>query len=260
MNVEATALEDIRRYLTVGTPHHALLFCGLDIETRAKWTRTLSQSFFNAASGSARATRIEKESFPDLIQIKATEESFIRVDTIRELTADMEIAPLEGTRKLAVIEEAEKLNAAATNAFLKTLEEPLPGRYFWLFADRASALIPTLVSRCLVFQVPPSQQAADKNEPLFSQWWNEASEGSPSRELRDAWSEKPLALGFCVWIQSQLRNLVLQHSASTESTHLLLRQCEEALSLEHRLQTNASSSLLLEDFFLTLRLLQRQAL
>ena len=50
--------------------------------------------------------------------------------------------------KIGIIQEADTMNESAQNAFLKTLEEP-PGKcLFVLTTGRASALLPTIRSRC----------------------------------------------------------------------------------------------------------------
>src|SRR5690606_24530015 len=58
---------------------------------------------------------------------------------------------------------ADSINHAAANALLKTLEEPVPGRYLWLVSAQPSRLSATIRSRCqkLEFRLPPRAEALD---------------------------------------------------------------------------------------------------
>ena len=56
--------------------------------------------------------------------------------------------PALSGRRVAVIEDADRVNPQAANAFLKTLEEPPPGAVLMLLSDRPDGLLPTIRSRC----------------------------------------------------------------------------------------------------------------
>jgi DNA polymerase-3 subunit delta' len=73
----------------------------------------------------------------------------IRVEQIRDLTRFSQQAPLEATRLLMVIDQAELMGEAAANGLLKTLEEPGNGTLI-LLATTIHGLLPTIVSRCQV--------------------------------------------------------------------------------------------------------------
>ena len=73
----------------------------------------------------------------------------IRIEQIRELTQFLNRPPLEASRSVVVIEEAQTMTEAAANALLKTLEEPGQATLI-LIAPGTDALLPTLVSRCQV--------------------------------------------------------------------------------------------------------------
>ncbi len=84
---------------------------------------------------------------PDLVPI-VPEGSFIRVDDIREVTAGAALRPYEAAVRVYVIFDADAMNEAAANAFLKTLEEP-PGHIrFILVTNNPERLPQTIVSRC----------------------------------------------------------------------------------------------------------------
>ncbi|MBI4425359.1 MAG: hypothetical protein HY554_16640 [Elusimicrobia bacterium] len=79
---------------------------------------------------------------------EAERQRTIRVDTVRHLVKDMEMTSLTGRWKVAVVEDAERLELEAANALLKSLEEPPPRTLWILVSARRDRLLPTIVSRC----------------------------------------------------------------------------------------------------------------
>jgi len=68
--------------------------------------------------------------------------------TVRRLTADLALLPVEGGARVAIIEHADRLNEDAQTALLKTLEEPPGGVTIVLCADEEERLLDTVRSRC----------------------------------------------------------------------------------------------------------------
>ena len=73
------------------------------------------------------------------------------VDNIRNLVDQVRIPPQVGTYKVFIIDEVHMLSSAAFNAFLKTLEEPPPYAIFILATTEKHKIIPTILSRCQIF-------------------------------------------------------------------------------------------------------------
>lgn len=73
------------------------------------------------------------------------------VDDIRSLVDQVRFAPQLGEYKVYIIDEVHMLSAAAFNAFLKTLEEPPKHAKFILATTEKHKIIPTILSRCQVF-------------------------------------------------------------------------------------------------------------
>ena len=73
------------------------------------------------------------------------------VDDIRTITDQVRIPPQTGKYKVYIIDEVHMLSAAAFNAFLKTLEEPPPFAIFILATTEKHKIIPTILSRCQVY-------------------------------------------------------------------------------------------------------------
>ncbi|GGK02163.1 DNA polymerase III subunit delta' [Luteimonas terricola] len=85
----------------------------------------------------------------------------VPVDQVRELSVRLSTTPQYGSAKVAIIDPADDMNDAAANALLKTLEEPVPGRYLWLVCANPARLPATIRSRCqrLEFRLPPADEA-----------------------------------------------------------------------------------------------------
>ncbi len=99
---------------------------------------------------------------PDLLSVRVREDrSAILVEQIRELSRALSLSSGSHGKRCAIIHEAERLNTAAANALLKTIEEPHSGISIILVTARLAALPVTIVSRCLQLPIvsPPEAQA-----------------------------------------------------------------------------------------------------
>ncbi|HEX5824591.1 MAG TPA: hypothetical protein VFY18_09055 [Candidatus Limnocylindrales bacterium] len=75
--------------------------------------------------------------------------------TVRRLTADLVLLPVEGGARIAILERADRLTDDAQTALLKTLEEPPAGVTIVLCADDEERLMPTVRSRCMRIRLGP---------------------------------------------------------------------------------------------------------
>ncbi|MBA2373211.1 MAG: AAA family ATPase, partial [Chloroflexi bacterium] len=71
-----------------------------------------------------------------------------RARGVRDLVGELSLMPVEGGCRVAVVEEAHRMNEDAQSALLKTLEEPPAGVTIVLCADEEERLLPTVRSRC----------------------------------------------------------------------------------------------------------------
>lgn len=85
------------------------------------------------------------------------------VDDIRNLTDQVRIPPQTGKYKVYIIDEVHMLSQAAFNAFLKTLEEPPAHAIFILATTEKHKIIPTILSRCQIFDFKRIGVADAKN-------------------------------------------------------------------------------------------------
>src|SRR5687768_8954890 len=79
----------------------------------------------------------------------------LNVDAIRALEREANFRPYEAQARVFIIDEADKMNDAASNALLKTLEEPPSTSHIILIASRADTLLPTIRSRCQTIRFAP---------------------------------------------------------------------------------------------------------
>jgi DNA polymerase III subunit delta' len=91
---------------------------------------------------------------PDFITIVPNGNS-IKIEQLRDMQHNAYLRPVHGTHKVFFFPEAEQLTEAAANSFLKILEEPPSGVVFLFAAVRADSILPTIRSRCQVYQLFP---------------------------------------------------------------------------------------------------------
>lgn len=98
----------------------------------------------------ARCQRVREQSAFDVVWIVPEKKSRqISIEQIRErLLSTITQTSLEGGWKAGVLIGADRMNQAAANAFLKTLEEPPPNTLLLLLTDSPQSLLPTILSRC----------------------------------------------------------------------------------------------------------------
>ena len=105
--------------------------------------------------------KITAGNHPDIIRIQPIG-PIIKIDQIRALLQTLAMKPYEAITRVAILSEAQTMNAAASNALLKILEEPPSRSMLVLTATQKSDLLPTIVSRCqhVGFNPIPKQRIA----------------------------------------------------------------------------------------------------
>lgn len=93
---------------------------------------------------------------PDIIFVGHEKPNTISVDDIRlQVNNDVAIKPYSSPYKIYIVNEAEKMTQQAQNAILKTLEEPPEYAVILLLTTNVNALLPTILSRCVVLNMKP---------------------------------------------------------------------------------------------------------
>lgn len=86
---------------------------------------------------------------------QAEKQKVLRVELIRSFQGDITLRPYEARRRILILQDAEKLSEQASNALLKTLEEPPPYATLILIANSGGDLLPTVTSRCQALKLRP---------------------------------------------------------------------------------------------------------
>ena len=108
------------------------------------------------------------QSHPDFFSVDAGEsdanEKLIPISSIRALKSFFELSPhVVGGKKVALINQSDRMNNQATNALLKILEEPPSNCIIILSTNQPDLILPTVKSRCqlIILPEPTKEQTAD---------------------------------------------------------------------------------------------------
>jgi DNA polymerase III subunit delta' len=153
-----------------GQLSHALLIKGMEGLGKYHFAQRFAENLLcqkNEADACAECRScqlLESNNHPDLTIIRPEEKSkAIKIDQIRELVADLANTSQQGGYKIVIIDHADLLNIAASNALLKTLEEPASNVVVMLITSHPAALSATIRSRCqaIAIKTPSYSQAQD---------------------------------------------------------------------------------------------------
>jgi len=177
-------------------PHALLISGGHGIGkhslAEALVARTLCASPGEFACGDCHACHMLASGYhPDLLRVAPEEgKRLIRIGPVREVNAFVAQTAQQGGYRVITIAPAEAMNVAASNALLKSLEEPGGRTLFVLLSDIPSRLLPTIRSRCQHWSLPVPAEA-DCRPWLIEQlggeeearFWFRAAGGLPLRAL-----------------------------------------------------------------------------
>ncbi|MBN1428408.1 MAG: DNA polymerase III subunit delta' [Anaerolineae bacterium] len=153
------AVQLLAGQISAGHARHAYLLTGSSGLGKTTLAMRLTQAFNcigqHPPCGECRpCDLIGRGAHPDILTVKP-EGTSIKIETIRDLQADLNLHPLEAHYRVALILDAHRLTDAAADALLKTLEEPPITARLILTAEVAEATLPTIVSRCQVLALRP---------------------------------------------------------------------------------------------------------
>ena len=155
----------LQNALSSGHVSHAYLFCGPRGTGKTSTGRILAKAInclTNEGKGEPcnaceMCQAITEGRALDVIEIDAA--SNTGVDNIRDLRERVNYAPNEAQYKIYIIDEVHMLSTSASNALLKTLEEPPPHVIFVLATTEVHKVLPTVMSRCQRFDFRRISQA-----------------------------------------------------------------------------------------------------
>lgn len=159
-----TAREGIEKSWQSGQLAHAWLLQGAPHGAALRFTEQMLNLIFN------NHPQIQTHSHPDLVWIEPQSKSRrIGIDEIRDMIRQLSQTSFSGGWKAGVLLGADRLTPEASNAFLKTLEEPSAKTLLILVTDEPQSLLPTITSRCqrIVLTDEDGQVSREWKEPLL---------------------------------------------------------------------------------------------
>ncbi|MGZ0169334.1 MAG: DNA polymerase III subunit delta' [Planctomycetales bacterium] len=178
-------IEMMRRSIVRGRQAHAYLFAGAPGIGKSRFARIFAQSLFCenyadtellACEECSPCRQMNAGSHPDYFAIDCPEGkneipvSVFYGDKERRgqegLIHDLSLRPMAGTRRIAVLDDSNRMNEEGANAMLKTLEEPPPNSMLILIAENLDAMLPTIRSRCQLVRFS-SLAASDVSDLLL---------------------------------------------------------------------------------------------
>jgi DNA polymerase-3 subunit delta' len=151
----------LRRALAQDLLPHAFLFTGMEGVGKKLTALTLAK-VVNCEEGARgdccdrciSCRKTASGNHPD-IDVIEREGPFIKIEQIRALKHGLRFKPLESRYRVTIINNSQHLKVEAANALLKVLEEPPADNLIILTALETTALLPTIVSRCLHLPFQP---------------------------------------------------------------------------------------------------------
>ncbi|MFC2072161.1 DNA polymerase III subunit gamma/tau [Chloroflexota bacterium] len=156
--------QTLRNALSSGRVSHAYLFFGPRGTGKTSTARILAKAVNCLSDGNSEPCNTcsmcqaitETRAF-DVIEIDAASKT--KVEEMRDLIEKVIYAPNQARYKVYIIDEVHMLSNSASNALLKTLEEPPPHVIFILATTEAHKILPTILSRCQRFDFRRLSQA-----------------------------------------------------------------------------------------------------
>ncbi|MEP6776416.1 MAG: DNA polymerase III subunit delta' [Chloroflexota bacterium] len=232
------AVAMLRASIRAGRIAHAYLFTGME----GSGKHSLALAFAMAVNCQADApggqewpdvpcgicvscVRFARGSHPDLIEVNLDTQATatgdigsksktgpakeLRIDAIREMQANVGLSPHSARWKVYIVGDADKMNDEASNALLKTLEEPPAHTIIILLAPDDKSVLATISSRC--FLVPLRSMSRERVARVLVQKWG------AEREQADLLAALAGGrLGYAVRLMQDRENMERRRSALQE--------------------------------------------
>ncbi|MDO8489921.1 MAG: AAA family ATPase [bacterium] len=132
----------LAKLTTSALSHHAFLFVGPD----------------HIGKSHVAKAWIQQLGKPECIFLDSTKEDGLRglisVDDVRDCIDQLSRTTLSGAHRVIVIDRGDELSESASNALLKSLEEPPANTLFIILTTDTANVLPTILSRCFVVRFP----------------------------------------------------------------------------------------------------------
>ncbi len=191
------AVTMLRESLVHGRNGHAYLITGPDQVGMTTLARAFAQALncTGEADGSCQpghlcraCTLIGNGRHPDVRlvepEVSGRGKLTLKIETIRQLQQELNLSAYEARFKVAILKRFDVATIGASNAFLKTLEEPPPRVVLILTATDADTLLPTISSRCRTLNLRPLPTELIE-QSLTTQWRVEEEKAELLAHLAD---------------------------------------------------------------------------
>ncbi|MEE9434080.1 MAG: AAA family ATPase [Sphingorhabdus sp.] len=165
-------LEKLRFALSNGKLHHGLILAGPRGIGKATFARIAAAMIVDGDGAHRQLT--QNGTHPDIVTIsrppkeppkageapdpKAELKRSINVEQVRRLQAMLTKRPTISQKRVIIVDSADDFETSASNALLKSLEEPPEGCHFLLISHASDTLLPTIRSRCQIMRFEPLGQ------------------------------------------------------------------------------------------------------
>src|SRR5438874_4603093 len=221
-----TALEYLRRAHEHNRLAHAYLISG----PPGSGKQQLAADLASLANGTPANDVFSAKAREIFVARPESKSRRIVIEQIRDLEHALQMRASNGRRKVAIIFDADRLQAQAGNAFLKTLEEPPKDSLLLLLSALPEALPETILSRCISIQLAPSGQLQNKEE-----------EEELVKLLQQASLEQSWTIQFAYRLAQEFQRLL---RAVREE---IKRETDEAFEREEKRYKNSTDGLWLEE-------------
>jgi len=230
----------LRKALDNNQLPHTLLFAGLEGIGKKQFAREIAAHLLQTT-----LTRLPNH--PDFFLHTPEGKSGLHsIETLRTLIDNVHSAPFEAPGKVFLLDDAERMQPAAANALLKTLEEPNPGVTLILVTSSPGEILPTILSRCSRLNFHPLA------EPQIAKVL--AQRGHPTTFARLAQGSIALALDLATRpaLETPLFELLAQRP-HYPTLHLALSQLETLIDSEDPIAKQKNVSRIFSSLLMWLR-------
>ncbi|MCI1778883.1 MAG: hypothetical protein LKI53_02880 [Bacteroidales bacterium] len=184
----------------------------------------------------------------------------INVNQANGIMRKLSLKSYEGGEKIMLIMFPERMNAEAANKLLKSIEEPVPGTFYFMITHAPDKMLTTILSRCRKIEIPPveinilaeelmKRRGIDKSSAAF---WAGCSGGSYGKavalmkadkngseyfdiflRLMSAGIKKDLGSMFPIWNEIAGMGKQLQKDFCSESLDLIRKSYMISLGMEN---------------------------
>ena len=133
----------------------------------------------------------------------------IGVSEANSIIRKLSLSSYEGGAKIVFVLFPERMNTEAANKLLKTLEEPMPNTYFIMVSHNPNKIIPTIISRCRIVELPPIKREilSGKLQEQFNitqkegDFWATCSGGSYSEAVNLIEKEEEQSEYYAIFVE-----------------------------------------------------------